>query len=161
MKLSGKASRFLRSLGHELSPVVQVGKEGVTDGLVAATARALLDHELIKVRVGAEAPDDRVASAEQLSERTGAALVQVLGRTCLLYRRHPEKPRITLPKGAMPGAAGSGAKGAKGAMPASRGAAKGKPKPVARAPRAAAPKHAAGHDVERDDTLDDVLDEGA
>jgi RNA-binding protein len=103
MALSGKANRYLRSLGHSLDPVVQIGKEGVSDGLVAATARALLDHELIKVRVLGEAPDDRHDSLAALAKRTGSELVQVIGRTGLLYRRHPEKPRIQLPRaGARP-----------------------------------------------------------
>lgn len=96
--LHGKATRFLRSLGHELSPTVQIGKDGITDGVVDATARALLDHELIKVRVGTEAPDDRSDCLAALAKATAAELVQVLGRTGLLYKRHPEKPLIKLPK---------------------------------------------------------------
>lgn len=95
--LHGKATRYLRSLGHELTPVVQIGKDGVTDGLVQAAAQALFDHELIKVKVGSEAPDERKDSLEQLATATASELVQVLGRTGLLYKRHPEKPRIKLP----------------------------------------------------------------
>lgn len=96
--LHGKATRFLRSLGHELSPTVQIGKEGVTEGVVKATAQALLDHELIKVKVGREAPEERVESLSALAEAASAELVQVLGRTGLLYKRHPQKPRIQLPR---------------------------------------------------------------
>lgn len=96
--LKGKAARHLRALGHDLSPVVAVGKDGITDGLIAATKTALLAHELIKVKVHAEAPVDRKSAASELAERTGSALAQVLGRTFLLYRRHPSKPKIVLPK---------------------------------------------------------------
>ena len=95
--LKGKAARHLRALGHDLSPIVSVGKEGVTDGLVAATKTALLTHELIKVKVQSEAPVDRKEAASQLAERTESALAQVLGRTFLLYKRHPKKPKIALP----------------------------------------------------------------
>jgi RNA-binding protein len=97
--LQGKAARYLRSLGHELTPVVQIGKEGVTEGVVQATSRALLDHELIKVKVGTEAPEDRKDTLATLASSTAAELVQVLGRTGLLYKKHPEKPRIKLPAG--------------------------------------------------------------
>lgn len=90
-------ARHLRGLGHHLEPVVQVGKDGVTEGLVKATARALPDHALIKVRVGGEAPDDRHATSEALAAQTSALLVQVLGRTALLYKRHPKKPKLELP----------------------------------------------------------------
>jgi RNA-binding protein len=95
--LQGKAARYLRSLGHELTPVVQIGKEGVTEGVIQATSRALLDHELIKVKVGTEAPEDRKDTLAALATSAAAELVQVLGRTGLLYKKHPEKPRIKLP----------------------------------------------------------------
>ena len=95
--LTGKAARHLRGLGHDLSPIVQIGKEGITDSLVAATNAAMLTHELVKVRVLAEAPLDRKDAAAELADKTGASLAQVLGRTFLLYKRHPKKPKIVLP----------------------------------------------------------------
>jgi len=97
--LKGKAARRLRALGHDLAPVLYVGKEGITDGVVAATKTALLTHELIKVKVQSEAPEGRKETAAQLAERTESALAQVLGRTFLLYKRHPKKPKIALPAG--------------------------------------------------------------
>ena len=96
--LSGTAARYLRGLGHALDPVVQIGKEGVTDGVVKATCAALLTHELIKVRVLGEAPVDRREAAADLAARAEASLAQVLGRTALLYKRHPKKPKIVLPR---------------------------------------------------------------
>lgn len=95
--LTNRQVRHLRGLGHHLEPVVQVGKEGVTDGVVKAVARALLDHELVKARIGGEAPDDRHETSAALAAATGARLVQVLGRTALLYKRHPKKPKLELP----------------------------------------------------------------
>ena len=92
------ALRHLRGLGHALEPVIFVGKHGVTESLVEETKRALLTHELVKVKVQSEAPQDRKETAEALADAAGAVLAQVLGRTCLLYRRHPNKPQIELPK---------------------------------------------------------------
>ncbi|MGH7298372.1 MAG: ribosome assembly RNA-binding protein YhbY [Polyangiaceae bacterium] len=100
--LGGKALRHLRGLGHALDPVIAVGKNGVTDSLVAQASSALAKHELIKVRVMQEAPVDRRDAAEDLAARTGAVLAQVLGRTFLLYKRHPKKPRIVLPSAKSP-----------------------------------------------------------
>jgi RNA-binding protein len=54
-------------------------------------------HELIKIRVGDNAPEDRHATAESLAHRTRAELAQVIGRTALLYRRRREEPTIVLP----------------------------------------------------------------
>jgi RNA-binding protein len=96
--LSGKAIRALRALGHHLSPVVQIGKEGITDAVVAATREALRAHELVKVKVGAEAPVERAEAGAELASRAGAVLAQTLGRTLLLYKRHPNSPKIELPR---------------------------------------------------------------
>jgi RNA-binding protein len=96
--LTGKAARYLRGLGHELSPVVSIGKEGLTDAVVSAASAALLTHELVKVKVQGEAPIDRKLAATELAEKTQSALAQVLGRTFLLYKKHPKKPKIQLPK---------------------------------------------------------------
>jgi len=97
LPLTGKAIRALRGLGHALDPVLHVGKEGVTDAVVTATNAQLLRHELIKVRVLQEAPEDRKDTATALAERTQSTLAQVLGRTFLLYKRNPKKPKIVLP----------------------------------------------------------------
>ncbi len=96
--LSGKAARYLRGLGHHLEPIIQIGKDGITDGVVTATKAALLAHELVKVRILTEAPVERKEAGEELAERAGAALAQTLGRTLLLYKRHPHKPKIELPR---------------------------------------------------------------
>jgi RNA-binding protein len=97
--LTGKAARYLRSLGQHLEAIVQIGKDGITDGVVTATRAALLAHELVKVRILAEAPVDRKEAGDELAQRSGAALAQTLGRTLLLYKRHPHKPKIVLPRG--------------------------------------------------------------
>jgi len=97
-KLPGAALRHLRALGHDLVPVVMVGKDGVTDGLVGAARAALLTHELIKVKVQSEAPIDRRDAATALASAADAVLAQILGRTFLLYKRHPKKPKIVLPR---------------------------------------------------------------
>lgn len=93
MALTGKQRRYLRSLGHHLHAVVQVGDGGVTEGVVAATAQALEDHELVKVRI-ADDRDGREGAIEALSGGTGSEVAQVLGRTVLLFKRHPKKPKI-------------------------------------------------------------------
>lgn len=100
--LPNVAVRHLKALGHHLEPVVQIGKDGITDALVAATKEQLLAHELIKVRVGTEAPIDRKEAGAELAAKAGAVLAQTLGRTLLLYKRHPHKPKIVLPRGPIP-----------------------------------------------------------
>lgn len=120
-ELAGKDRRALRALGHHLKPVVQIGQQGITVGIIDAAVQALEDHELIKVRVLEGAPIDRKEAAEELAREAGAELAQVLGRTFLLYRAHPTEPKIKV--GVPPKAALHGHIGGEGDRPAA-----GKPK---------------------------------
>ncbi len=98
MTLTGKQASYLRGLGHHLDPVVHLGKEGLTDGLRAALDQALTDHELVKVKLNPEASEDRHEAAETLAKELKGEVAQVLGRTFLIYRQHPQKPTIKFPK---------------------------------------------------------------
>jgi RNA-binding protein len=99
--LTGKQRRHLRALAHELHPIVQVGKGGVDEGLVAALDRALADHELVKVRVG-ESELSKSDVADQLAAQTRSEVAQIIGNIVLVYRAHPDKPVIELPVPADP-----------------------------------------------------------
>lgn len=77
--------------------MVHVGKEGLSAALVAAVGSALGTHELIKVRLSENAEGSRHELSTSLAESTSSELVEALGRTVLLYRRHPTKPKIVLP----------------------------------------------------------------
>jgi RNA-binding protein len=86
--------RQLRGVGHSLDAVVQIGKQGASEAVVKQVGQALGDHELIKVKVGTECPASRFELAEALGAEPGVGVVQILGRTILLYKRHPKKPRF-------------------------------------------------------------------
>jgi RNA-binding protein len=91
---SSPLRRALRGAGHRLAPVVQVGKEGVTAAVLQQLSQALDAHELVKVKVGTESPEDRFEAAGRLGREAGAQIAQILGRTLLVYRRHPDQPRF-------------------------------------------------------------------
>jgi len=95
--LNGKQRRYLRGLGHDLKAIVQVGKGGIDDGLVAAVEQALEDHELVKLKVGEAANLDRHEAADAIARQTHSEVAQVLGNTVLLYRANPDEPTIVLP----------------------------------------------------------------
>jgi RNA-binding protein len=98
MKLTGKQARYLRGVGHHLHAIVMIGKDELTDRVVTATDEALTSHELIKVKLQDGCLSDRREIADELARATASSVAQVLGRTFLLYRRHPENPLISLPK---------------------------------------------------------------
>ena len=91
---SGPLRKRLRAAGHHLAPVVQVGKEGVTPALLEQLGQALRDHELVKVKIGTESPEDRFEAADRLASGAAAQVAQILGRTVLVYRRHPDGSRF-------------------------------------------------------------------
>lgn len=97
ISLTGAQRRTLRGLGHHLRALVQIGKDGISAGLIAATVEMLEDHELIKISVNSEAPVDRKAGPKLLGAAVGAHVAQVIGRTALLYRRRFDEPEIELP----------------------------------------------------------------
>jgi RNA-binding protein len=96
--LTGKQRRHLRALGQRLAATLHVGHDGVSDAVVAQADAQLTAHELVKVRIGDNAPEDRHETAAALAARTHAALAQVLGRTALLYRARADEPTIVLPE---------------------------------------------------------------
>lgn len=86
MALSGKQIRKLRALAHHLSPVINIGKADINDGLVRQTEDALEAHELIKCSVQDGSGLSASEAAHELAERTNAEVVQVIGHRFSLYR---------------------------------------------------------------------------
>lgn len=97
MALTPKQRQFLKGLAHSLSPVVRVGKGGVSEAVIAETRKSLEAHELIKVRVDSDDPRTRKELAKNLATATGSHLAATIGKTAILYREREEKPSIKLP----------------------------------------------------------------
>jgi RNA-binding protein len=95
--LTGKQKRYLRSEAHHLNPIFQVGKGGVNDHLIRHIEEALEVRELIKVSVLNNSPEEPKEVAGELAERAGAELVQVIGKTIVLYKESKEHKTIELP----------------------------------------------------------------
>ena len=94
---TGKERRFLRGLGHHLKATALVGDKGLTVAAAGSVDALLARHELIKVNVLEGAPCTVGAAALWFHDRTGADVVQILGRTLLAYRARAEDPQIHLP----------------------------------------------------------------
>ena len=91
---ASRLRKALRAAGHHLSPVVQVGKDGVTAAVLQQLEEALLAHELVKVKVGSESPEDRFETSARVAAGPAMQLAQLLGRTLLVYRKHPTRPKF-------------------------------------------------------------------
>ncbi|MDB5056194.1 MAG: RNA-binding protein [Bacilli bacterium] len=95
--LNNKQKKFLRSQAHHLNPIFQVGKGGVNDHLITHIEEAIEVRELMKVSVLNNCLEDRHEVAEELAKRSGAELVQVIGKTIVLYKESKDNKTIELP----------------------------------------------------------------
>ncbi len=96
----GFQKKYLRGLAHPLKPVVQIGREGITEGVIRAIDECLFRHELIKVKfTDFKEKDQKEAIAGEFTDKTGSELVGMIGHTAILYRQQadPEKRKIAIP----------------------------------------------------------------
>lgn len=94
--LTSKQRAYLRKIGHQVDPIVHIGKSGVTEPVIRQLDEALEARELIKARVLQSCTDSIEAIEDRLVSATGAEVVQSIGSTLLLYRRSTEHPTIDL-----------------------------------------------------------------
>ena len=103
-KLSNKQLSYLRGLGHHLTPVAMVGREGITDRVINSVNEVILAHELIKVKIQNNCPVNKKEAAAELAGQTSATVIQVIGKVILLYRENRDRPgdkKIMLRKASM------------------------------------------------------------
>ncbi len=99
--LTIRQKQFLKGLAHALSPVVQIGKEELSPGVIETIKTELLNHELIKVKIGSNCGLEKNSSSSNIAVLTESVLVQLIGKTIVLYKPNPQRDkekRIVLPK---------------------------------------------------------------
>jgi RNA-binding protein len=98
--LKGFQKKYLRGLAHGLKPVVQIGREGITERVIRAVEEGLFRHELIKIKFNDfKEKDQKEAITGEVTTKTDSELVGMIGHTVILYRRQadPEKRKIAIP----------------------------------------------------------------
>lgn len=98
MALSSKQRAHLRSLAHHLKPVVNVGKEGITEAVVSSVENAFNRRELLKIKFLEYSPVNASEGGIQIAGKIDrSVIVQIIGRIAVLYRPYEENPVILLP----------------------------------------------------------------
>ncbi|ACL32610.1 ribosome assembly RNA-binding protein YhbY [Glaesserella parasuis] len=97
VNLTTKQKQFLKGLAHHLSPVVMLGGNGLTEGVLAEIENALDHHELIKVKIAGADREMKQLIIDAIVRETKAVQVQTIGHILVLYRQSEEK-KISLPK---------------------------------------------------------------
>lgn len=96
-KMKGKQRAYLRSEANEMNPLFQIGKNGISDGVIEQVDNALEARELIKLRALDNSLYTAQEAAEELAEECEAEIIQVIGSVLVLFRRNPENPQYNLP----------------------------------------------------------------
>ncbi len=101
LQVNSKQISFLRGLGHNLSPVVMIGNNGLTETVLKEIELNLSSHELIKVQIAGDDRDARKTMYLEIAEKTGATAVHHIGKQLVFYRVSEtikEKSKIIIPK---------------------------------------------------------------
>jgi RNA-binding protein len=96
--INGKQRSYLKALANKLNPLLQIGKDGVTDKFIEQLDKSLEDHELVKINVlnnNYISPKD---ISKELTEKLNADFVQAIGKKLVIYRPKEKDPVIKLPR---------------------------------------------------------------
>lgn len=95
--LTTKQKQYLKGLAHHLNPVVMLGGNGLTEGVLAEIDNALNHHELIKVKIAGADREMKQLIIQAILRETKATEVQTIGHILVLFRQSEEK-KISLPR---------------------------------------------------------------
>lgn len=94
--LTGKQRAQLKSLAHNLDPVVQIGKNGLTDSVIESLLGVLETRELVKISVLDNSPEEVNDIIERVLEETGAEFVQSIGSKLVIYKESKDHKKIDI-----------------------------------------------------------------
>ncbi|TDT69761.1 RNA-binding protein [Hypnocyclicus thermotrophus] len=95
MKLNSKQRSFLKQQAHDLTAVVRIGKDGLTDNIIENIENAIRVKELIKVKAlqNAELSKQELREiAEKISKKSEIEIVDIIGKTIIFFKENEKKP---------------------------------------------------------------------
>ncbi|WP_040210743.1 ribosome assembly RNA-binding protein YhbY [Clostridium polynesiense] len=96
--ITSKQRAYLRSLSNGISPIFQLGKNGIEDAFLNQIEDALEARELIKITILENSGCDPREASDKICEAIGCEGVQVIGNKIVLYKKSLKKPKIELPE---------------------------------------------------------------
>ena len=96
--MTSKQRAYLRGLANTMEPILHAGKGGISDAMIKQADDALAARELIKGKVLETAPGTAREVAEEIAAKVNAEVVQVIGRTFVLFRQKEKDSQIKLPR---------------------------------------------------------------
>ena len=95
--LTGKQKRYLRAAASLINPAAIVGKEGLTEEVLAEIRTGLEANELVKIKIGRNSPQELPEVIEGLDALTGVEIVQKIGRNIVLFKQKKRDSEFKLP----------------------------------------------------------------
>lgn len=95
--LTGKQRSYLKSLAHNMDPIIQVGKNGVTENFIKQIDELLEARELIKIKNLENSMITNKDIFDLICETLNIEFVQSIGSKLIIYRESEENKKIKLP----------------------------------------------------------------
>ena len=95
--MTSKQRSYLMGLAMNIDPVFQIGKSGLTPEVTEAVRETFNTRELVKIGVLKNCFEDPRQMAQLLADRTGAQVVQIIGKKIVLYKESKDHKKIELP----------------------------------------------------------------
>ena len=97
MELTSRERHYLTKLSNSVEPILRIGKNGLTENLIAAIDELLNNKELIKIKF-IDFKEEKLQFAQEIAAKTNSFLVRVIGNIAIFYRisSDPEKRQIDL-----------------------------------------------------------------
>ena len=96
--ITSKQRAQLRGLAMNEDTIIQIGKGGITDSVIASVSAALKARELVKGKVLENSMLTAREACDALCEACKAEPVQVIGTKFVLFKRNPNDIKIELVK---------------------------------------------------------------
>lgn len=95
--LTGKERAYLRRLANDLSPIFQIGKNGIEETFLKQVEEALEKRELIKIKVLENSGLETREASDYICSKVGAEGIQAIGSKIVLYKHSKKNPKIEIP----------------------------------------------------------------
>lgn len=96
--LTGKQRAYLRGLANGLSPIFQIGKNGIEENFIKQIKDTLEVRELIKIKVLENSGLETRAASDELCKVIGCEGIQAIGSKIVLYKKSSKNPKIEVPE---------------------------------------------------------------
>lgn len=94
--LTPKNKAYLKGLANHLKAQINLGKGEIDEGVITSVNNSLEAHELIKIKILQNSNELCEDLAAQIAKKTKSEVVDIIGRTIILYRESKKNHKIIL-----------------------------------------------------------------